>query len=639
MLKKSLFLGAAALAVLLILAGCSNPASEGETVYLTGVDGRVVSKAELGEVLANKTPGTYALLSDKIVGDNNTDAILGTTGYTLIPEGITLNLYGGFTITTGALTVGGTLNITEGSTLTANATTVNLIIGYAEKANEAKGTVTVKKGGKLAVDAFGAIKFANTVAAEGSSGTAVALTDLMVLGYSSTGSIAGHDPHGEAPGAQLFFEDGSLLWNTTALSVTDAAQLKKYANAVFAMNLSVNITTVEDLTIRAGTVVTTVTGALGPTGTLTVNGTLTSASGAAIGPGLTKVVVGPKGKIDATTSTNTFAAVTDLVVDGTFITGASTFAALTNASGSGIVTVGAVPDAATDSKAVLLVESPIKTLSIASTALTTADDTPLTIPAGTKRTFTAAVTPSGDVVVNGDLTIGGTGSIQLKDGKELSVAGSVTAATSGVIKLAETAKLSTAGTGKIVAGLTTFDGDGTWTVTATGGAAEANVSGASITSAAAGATIALVAGTGTRTGIVLAAAGAGPRITQAAGSGSKLTLTSATLDLAEAGSLTLKGAVTNPGTLTLTGSATAGVIKTGTSTGGSGITSVAKIAGAAITALTIGSSSGEITAVYAAADSDGNIKLASITPGHATGPDITPSGADDVTFVKDVVIN
>jgi hypothetical protein len=132
--------------------------------------------------------------------------------------------------------------------------------------------------------------------------------------------------------------------------------------------------------------------------------------------------------------------------------------------------------------------------------------------------------------------------------------GTATFANAAVLSLAEDGTLETKGTGTAVFGATTFSGVGVWTATATGGSAGGGVS---ITSAAAGATIVLVPGTGSRTAAELTASGTSPAITQAAGTGNALTIGAATVvnlgasdNSANLGSIKLtKG--TNPGKLTL----------------------------------------------------------------------------------------
>jgi hypothetical protein len=110
-----------------------------------------------------------------------------------------------------------------------------------------------------------------------------------------------------------------------------------------------------------------------------------------------------------------------------------------------------------------------------------------------------------------------------------------------------------------------------------------------------------------------------------------LTLTDATIDLSANGILTLEGDAENSGTLVLAGATS--VISTGTGTSGSGITSIGKIGEKDITSLTIGTASGDV-----AADYDGDKKLGFLK-GIAAGPaSVVPAGADDISFVKDVVI-
>jgi hypothetical protein len=668
MTKKSLFFGTIALVLtaLLAMTGCSNPASDDTVVYYAGVEGEVVTAARLAEVLADDgVPGVYALIAQNLDATSDISGILGTAGYTVVPFGVTLNLYGSFTVdTTGDLVVGGIINVQPGSTLTAGTGSATLTIGrLVGESGYPRGEVNVRSGGTLAVSANSDILLAYGNVIAGEEVDPVELTDPQIIAAAG-GILAGDIAHGESPNVRLTFGDDSVYLPTVAVEVTTALDLKALANGKFSTSIEVQttVTEVENLTIRRNTSVILATGTVfKPTGTLTVNGSLdTSASAAStIGVGLTRVVVGLGGELTASQTADTFVDVTDLVVNGEFtstsavlsklvsltVNGtasvtAATLKSLTTASGAGSLAFLGTWDFGPNAAALLNIRS----ITSAAAAITANDG--FTIPEGSSLTLTATgVTPSGDVTVNGSLIISATttNGLQLRDGKTLAVTGNVTVTAAGLLKLAEGAKIATAGAGTVTIGKTTFDGTGDWTVTATsGGTAEEDVSGLSITSSANGAAIALVAGSGTRTGMVLTAAGGegeGPRITQADGASNTLSLASTTLDLSESGSLTLKGAVADQGTLALGGNATPGMIKTGASTGGALATSVTKIGGANITALAIGTSAAsQIVLVSSAPDADSNIKLGSITAGHATGPSIVPSGVDDVIFVKDVLI-
>jgi hypothetical protein len=137
----------------------------------------------------------------------------------------------------------------------------------------------------------------------------------------------------------------------------------------------------------------------------------------------------------------------------------------------------------------------------------------------------------------------------------------------GVVKLPEGGSFATSGAGTVVFGQTTFGGVGTWTASATGGAAETGVSGVSITSSANGAAIALVPGTNTREAGILTASGASPSITQAIGESNAFSIGAGAVVDITAGSLVLTAGA-NPATFTGTGKVVAGATEFVGGTGG-----------------------------------------------------------------------
>jgi hypothetical protein len=259
------------------------------------------------------------------------------------------------------------------------------------------------------------------------------------------------------------------------------------------------------------------------------------------------------------------------------------------ASFSGDVTV-------TDAKVITLSANAV-TLAADKSVIIADDDDPVTVLTATALSMltpggAATLTPdlankkltlgAADLALtSGTLAVASGSTLEVPSGQTLSAAGTVnvtgtvSVAAGGIVAILEGGVLGTSGSGKVVFGATMFSGVGAWTASATGGSAEAGVSGVSITSAAAGATIALVAGTNTRTAGILTASGTNPTITQAAGSGNALTIAAATeinlagATLAKVGEIKLVSG-TNPGQLTFT-AATSKVL-VGAGTGGTPIT-------------------------------------------------------------------
>ncbi|MDR1786385.1 MAG: hypothetical protein LBR23_08020 [Spirochaetaceae bacterium] len=389
MKKLSLLLGVAALVLAAtVMMGCENATEEKTITVNAGFDGTVV-KSEDDLVTAIALAGT----------GSKTFAYIGTAlGTTLtvteIPANVTVNLYNNVTLA-GTLTVKGTVNVMKGAKLTADTSGPKLLqIGDATVDNGA-GTVNVKAGGTLDLDTgLGAVKFAPA----SKNNAYVALTEAKVIAAISSGVVKGASA---SSNAVLNLEKDAILDNVVPVAATTDT-VKSLANGRFGLNLSsTTVAGVADLTIREGTSYVPTGGAFAPTGTLTVNGTLSTASDSSsvINAELTKVVVGPKGSLTASQTGDTFAAVTSLKVDGTLTAPYGTFAVLTNApTGSGSIIIAAPAVA----KAPLFIESAVASVTYGGTTIT---DDELTIPANKVRTFTGVAAPSGKVTVNGGLVL------------------------------------------------------------------------------------------------------------------------------------------------------------------------------------------------------------------------------------------
>jgi hypothetical protein len=139
--------------------------------------------------------------------------------------------------------------------------------------------------------------------------------------------------------------------------------------------------------------------------------------------GAAEKLVIPAGVAVATGSSATLALITGLEVNGTLTVDAPALTAIDakdDIAGTGTLTAGAV----LTGKAVLIIESDLARASLGTTTIT-ADDG-LEIPAGKFRTFTGVAAPSGNVTVNGSLTVATTGSLTVAADKAL---------TAGYIKL------------------------------------------------------------------------------------------------------------------------------------------------------------------------------------------------------------
>jgi hypothetical protein len=251
-------------------------------------------------------------------------------------------------------------------------------------------------------------------------------------------------------------------------------------------------------------------------------------------------------------------------------------------------------------------------------------------PENVTVTMQSAASPTTDIIVAAKVTLNtGAFALTIPAGKKLDNKGTVNIDASGSVVLiggtaGTGAKLT--GAGKVVAGATEIVGgaDGWQAITA-------NVAIATPSSNAdKEATI-----TGTGGGVLKA--GTGATITQTASkAGNKLTLTSVTVDVSAAGSIVLAVGAANPGRLELSGTATAGIVKTGSATGGSfsSTTNLDAIGGAAITQLAFAS---DVTPTCAAvADTLNDLRTQS------TGAKIIVADGSNTTnpvvFEKDVAV-
>jgi hypothetical protein len=641
MSNKSLFLGAAAVTALLVLVtfvGCSNPTSDDTVVYRAGIEGEVVTGARLVEVLADDgVPGTYALIAqDLSPAGTGISSILGGAGVTAIPYGVTLNLYGSFTLA-APVAVGGVLNVQPGSTLTT-ASAAKLTIGrlVEEAGGYPQGQVNVRDGATLAtvVDATTPgnteILFAYGNVIAGETKAPVPLTPAQIIAAAKKGLISGDSDHGESPAVHLSFGNDSVFLTTAPVPVATALDLKDLANGIFSTKIITDAALdVPDLIIRKNTAVTLKTAtAFKVTGTLTVNGSLatTGSNASALGAGLTRVVVGLGGAITASQTGDTFVDVTALVIDGTFTSTSATFIALTSASGTGSLDLtGNTWDFGAKADPLLNIKS------VTSPATTITGN--FTIPTGSTLILTDDAAPTGNVTVNGTVSVVTGKSLTMLADKTLDITGTVAIAGTGSVVLTTAASptdpgAKITGTGKLTAGAFELSGgtDGWAAKLDSGSAAE------TVTIAGVDASKATITGSTTTTTASLVG-GEGAAILQKTGTnGNLLTLATVIVDLSTAGTITLEGGATDGAALKL--NTAAAKITTGASTGGSALTSLTKIGGGSITALVPSTGVG---IVYAAGDPTTTGILGSIA-GVGAGTTVTVTAADAVVFEKDAAI-
>ena len=422
----------------------------------------------------------------------------------------------GLDVKTYDLTVDGIVYV--GGTLTAEST------GVVKIPNN--GHVGVVKGGALSVETAASVN-------DGATPTPVTVLGSSKVGFASEITLT------------------LAATGTTALDITTA--LGYFSNGTLDASAS------------------TVVGALLPSAAAAAFTPLVSAAknlvitadGAETGSSLTV----PAGL--ALTTSDDLDTVTTLTVNGT-LNSAGTFDALATVTGTGSVTA-AVVDAGT---AKYLIESSLAQATLASTTIT---DDDLVIPANTTREFTGAAAPSGDVTVNGAVTVLTGASLTILAGKTLDIAGTVALTGTGSLVLATTSTSNVGkitGAGTLTAGATTITG--AWEAVGT------STSGGTVTIASASPATATITADGTKaTGLKASAAGA--TITQLAGSGNKLTIaTDTTIDLGgtatAVGSLVLTGDGTNPGEIELT-HASSSIVKTSNTVGGSAFGSATTIGG------------------------------------------------------------
>ncbi|MDR3355818.1 MAG: hypothetical protein LBO04_01360 [Spirochaetaceae bacterium] len=240
-------------------------------------------------------------------------------------------------------------------------------------------------------------------------------------------------------------------------------------------------------------------------------------------------------------------------------------------------------------------------------------------------------TTKADDVVTANTTVTIPSGLKITVGE----AGVVTVEAGGVVKILSGGVLATAGTtakGKVVFGKTEFSDVGTWTASVST-AANDNLTGVSITSAAEGATIAAIGpASGAQGTATLTAGGTSPAITQATGSGNNLAISAnTTVNLggtsAAVGSIKLsKGA--DPGKLSLDTGSTVLTLAAGTEGTAYANTITSIDADAVITGI-------DRTAVFH--DSNkltklaGGASAASVITGSATGPGVNTINSGTAT--------
>jgi hypothetical protein len=205
-------------------------------------------------------PGTYALIAQNFPLTTGASTILGSAGVTVIPYGVTLNLYGSFTLN-ASLTVGGFLNVQPGSTLSTASGKV-LTIGklVEETGGYPQGQVNVRDGATLQalVDATTPtnteILFAYGNVIAGETKTPVPLTPAQIIAAAKKGLISGDSDHGESPAGHLSFGNNSVFLTSAPVPVSTALDLKDLANGIFSTKIITDA--VLDLIIRKNTAVT-----------------------------------------------------------------------------------------------------------------------------------------------------------------------------------------------------------------------------------------------------------------------------------------------------------------------------------------------------------------------------------------------
>jgi hypothetical protein len=372
-----------------------------------------------------------------------------------------------------------------------------------------------------------------------------------------------------------------------------------------------------------------------------------------------------------TTTDATFAKVTALTIDGSLTAAAATFPELTTLTVAGTLTAAN----ATFPKLTTLTVNPKATLIAGAAALHTTNTATVTVGEGGSATLgtinklgassvgagaalnaaatnfdeNAKLTVGAGAAVNGITFPAATNvtalaedaptidSITVPAGKTLTVPNdkTLTVKADGAVTLAKTGALETESNGKVVFGLTTFSGVGTWTASVTASQTTAtDYTGVAITSAAGGATI---AATGGSTGAgVLTAGGTSPTITQAAGADNVLTIGANTTvalggDGAEVGKIVLTGAAANPGKLTFANAGSSDVGTSLVSTGATGADN--KVTG------TVSAPAGGTAIVWYAANATTGGKWSKVGAsnttnslvGGAADTDVTLSGVTTVT--------
>jgi hypothetical protein len=528
-------------------------------------------------------PGLKKLLAKDGVSEVIYDGVLAIgTGELIVPAKKKLIVTEGVTLGTGKFIVVGSLDLGEDGAITVTGTT-GLVIGDATAVlGKITGNTPVK--GSVAASVTAAFAGEATVAlVQNANGTDLTATNNVPAGktlyVSDTLALGETAPTFAGSvivlGTVSVSEDVDLssvvaAAGNTKLTIADAT-LANTAEATVTLPATAAVKAIkvgsDDLTIDGAATSLTVGTLSGGAGKLTVplitvTGETNLQGAAEFGGAATFASTLANSDVAALTFNGAPNTVTGAFTPGALATiagtGAVTFTAPLGTTSANTVTIkntGGVTLTAANTIADNIVATKVTITGDATTGVVIDSDAPsIVVPASASIAATAA----GATIVAGASTntVMLTGAT-LKAGTYTGAAAALTVANSGVVALAESGSLATAGNGTAVFGATTFGGVGSWTASATGGTAQAGVSGVSITSAATGASIALVAGSGVREAGILTAGGTDPTITQAAGASNTLTIATAT-EIVLGGASSELGVIklaqgTNPGSLTLAG--------------------------------------------------------------------------------------
>jgi hypothetical protein len=318
---KRFFAGltAMALSIGVVLAGCEGPAGADGAPGSGGgggggsgpIEGTVITKDDMAAFDASidadavrLPPGTYALINGGAVAEINGASDIA------VYKGYTLNLYGDWKLASGYdVYVGGTLNIMNRASLDVDAETQSLYIGMATGATTGAGTVNVKAGGTLKVEAPETYLSFLTGVAGG-----VETYDEPPVDELAEAIIDG-DPLAGIPGVALTFAGGSSF--DSPLDTGDAPTARALA-AFTRFHLPNLETTTADtadgaLTVAAGNKLTVTTATYEGITALNIYGELDGSSDDPTFAAVTAFTLGPKAVIDVGTGA-TFAALTTLTI-------------------------------------------------------------------------------------------------------------------------------------------------------------------------------------------------------------------------------------------------------------------------------------------------------------------------------------